>query len=349
MCQSVLHIPKVALRHQRSTWRPSLCIQEAHRGFAASCPQQAEKGSRRRQQAVATQMTKRSAPAHPKSAAKKEMMNMTADKIPDDVGVLPNTIVMPPFSKHPSIFREPGLFTRLHWDHIKNIIQNNVALLAYKFFFWRGVTAAKPLRPKIQRLTIVRHAKDLHKKLYAAFAAGNETALKDLCCKGLRSEYSMRIARRKPGETVHWKLVRYVNSLISPRVVSHKCGGMGASLGDLPIGIQQAVVKMKSIQMMKTIAAPAGRAKQPPSTAVKEGSAEEVDWTGAKEKAVVEYMVLQRRLLKGVYEDWKVWGFAKELDVDEFRKERDEKAQRLRDTQAGKDTQAASGQFEKEL
>jgi protein MBA1 len=152
--------------------------------------------------------------------------------------------------------------------------------------------------------------------LYTALARGDEDTLKDIACVSILAEYRIQIARRKPGETVHWKLVKYVG--LPPRIVSHKCGQMGMDFGGLPLGIQQVVVKMQSIQQMKTVISGRKVDRLGRTTAKEEAVKEEeedIDWSGAKEKTVTEYIVIQRRLLKGVMEDWRVWGFAKEFDV----------------------------------
>jgi len=62
----------------------------------------------------------------------------------------------------------------------------------------------------------------------------------------------------------------------------------------------------------------AAEKKDPVDTEVK---AKE-DWKKVVEKDVVEYVVMQRLMRKGVEQEWKVWGFAEESTMERVEEEK---------------------------
>ena len=120
---------------------------------------------------------------------------------------------------------------------------------------------------------------------------GDTPTLKKICSEGLFTSFCSRIASRAPGEHLRWILHKHTRQ---PRVVSHRAVilpvGKGAAL-------RQAVVRVQSRQSLKRTK-PYG---------------EIVDGTGA-EKDLMEYVVVQRRMMKEKEEPWMVWGTVEESD-----------------------------------
>jgi protein MBA1 len=179
----------------------------------------------------------------------------------------------------------------------------------------------KPDRPKakpvIESGTIVPKAKELHKELYTAFAQGDVKKLEDLAGETLFETYKARLAKRKPHERVSWELVKYKGWT---RKVSHITMPYPISMGGLPVGLQQAIVKIQSVQRIRTGTVPElvqVRGAKPVVTRMV--TDEEVVWGEPKEKTVTEYVVVQRQLVRGVQEPWHIWGFAKEFDLKELK------------------------------
>jgi len=124
---------------------------------------------------------------------------------------------------------------------------------------------------------------------------------------------------------MNWKLL----SFNSVRIVSHRAQPLGEDQPDT--AYRQVVVRLASTQEL-TLSSSGNAAAWDPS-ASKSSSPKGLRWIPeeakkAKEKQikaqkgdfvdngtrkeVVEYLVLQKRVIRGVEEGWKVWGFAQE-------------------------------------
>jgi hypothetical protein len=132
--------------------------------------------------------------------------------------------------------------------------------------------------------------------------------------------YQARLGQRNASQRVSWELVGYKGWA---RVVSHVVAPYSVSVGGLPVGIQQATVRLRSTQRMRTGTVPHPKLKRGTTGDGKMG--EDVVWGEPKEKTVTEYIVIQRQLVKGIQENWHVWGFAKEFDYNELKDPKPEK------------------------
>lgn len=216
---------------------------------------------------------------------------------------------MPTGANLPSLFTETKFRLQLEWKRTKRRIQDRLAAIVYKWQIYSSMRKAdRPEMPKLNIYTIKPAALKLHKQMYTAYANGDTNVLQDICTEGLRGIYISKIEKRNQNsETMKWELVSYEGRT---RLCSMKAGGSPIAFKNIPVGLQQAVVKIKSLQRLTTgtkIGAKVNRAKGEDK--------EHIVWKEPKEKVVTEYFVIQRRLLEGIYEPWKAWGFAKELDV----------------------------------
>jgi hypothetical protein len=118
-----------------------------------------------------------------------------------------------------------------------------------------------------------------------------------MCLSSLRKSFKDRIAARPPGIKPSWEL--RPKSDVAVSVVSNR-----ALLLSLPgydnTGVHQIVFRMRSTQSL-TYTAP--KASKSP-------------YFSSKDREVLEYFVVQRQILRGVYKEWKVWGFVNEWDME---------------------------------
>ncbi|KZM23272.1 uncharacterized protein EKO05_0004453 [Ascochyta rabiei] len=243
-----------------------------------------------------------------------------AEEISEDIGLLQNTIIRAPFSRLPrptswefySYFwtllkaRFTALYTR---SHFKRCVHKT------------GITSYLPVDFMKQK-ELKNKAKKMYKRYYDLLAAGDAKSLRKLCLPPLAGALRSQIAARGPVK-MSWNLVKYK----SARIVSHRCSPLG---GDHPdTSYRQYVVRLESEQQLSMT--PLGSARDVSKTraprwtpdqarktkevaSVGAGDAEQkLEFTdNGKVQTVVEYLVMQTRVMEGKEEDWKVWGFASE-------------------------------------
>ncbi|KNG47427.1 mitochondrial carrier protein rim2 [Stemphylium lycopersici] len=174
------------------------------------------------------------------------------------------------------------------------------------------------------------HSTDTH------FNRGNMAPLKQICLPPIVKKLEQRIAARGRVK-MQWRLH---GPFKSSRVVSHRAAPLGEEQPDT--AYRQVVVRLVSEQSLQTtsgsssLSAPSRRPatrrlpwmpdaarqqaeklrqreKKLEDEAGAVAMAEEAEAAqNAVPKTVVEYLVLQKRVVRGKEEDWKVWGFAEE-------------------------------------
>lgn len=166
---------------------------------------------------------------------------------------------------------------------------------------------------------------------------GTVDRLKDVCLPPLVKKLESRIAARGDLQMV-WRL----HGDISTRIVSHRASPLGEGHPDT--AYRQLVIRCKSVQSLtrsytSTQATSSSTASRRPSKSLAwmpdtareqmqrerervrkekaEGGMVQIRDKGVfvdngVKKTVVEYLVLQKRVIRGQEEDWKIWGFAQE-------------------------------------
>jgi len=120
----------------------------------------------------------------------------------------------------------------------------------------------------------------------------DQQTLTKICTDGLYTSFMGRISRRPRGERLKWTLHDYRGW---PRVVSHRA----VQLREIPqTGIRQVVVRIKSRQTLEKLDARGGA----------------IAGDQSKPKDLEEYVVIQRRMLRGHEGDWMIWGTTQESD-----------------------------------
>jgi protein MBA1 len=143
------------------------------------------------------------------------------------------------------------------------------------------------------------------------------------CLPPLQENFKTRIAARTR-LTMNWKLL----SKPTARVVSHRASLFGEEQPDT--AYRQAVIRIQSSQALSLKGAPArtfnasklssmegvkwlpAEARTESKNETQEGNQTLKDVGRGTRKEVVEYLVLQKRVIRGKEEDWKVWGFTQE-------------------------------------
>ena len=127
--------------------------------------------------------------------------------------------------------------------------------------------------------------------------------LKGICLEGIQASLRSKIDYRPLGERVHWTLHRYIGR---PRIVSTRIARLPLDVS----AIYQVVVKIKSMQSLEKIRKGTG--------AQKDVVLEE---TKGEPKKVTEYVVLQKRMIKGKEDLWKIWGMTEETKPEDVMQE----------------------------
>lgn len=202
------------------------------------------------------------------------------------MGLLPGTFVMPSGLIKPSLLRTPNLRMRLEWYRLKKKWRALQGCITYKFLL-----KSRPW-PKLRRGTIAPEAKRLYETMYTAFADGDMATLESICHEGLLASFGTRINVRPPKESLQWTLHKYIgfSRIVSTNIVS---------LGIEESALYQVVVKIRSMQSLE----------RTPTNGVAS------DTTEAKK--MVEYVVLQRMMLRGKEGRWKIWGTIEESKVED--------------------------------
>ncbi|PLB52357.1 hypothetical protein P170DRAFT_453761 [Aspergillus steynii IBT 23096] len=226
--------------------------------------------------------------------------------LPQDIGLLPGTVVRPLWRDMPSIFTQPSERLRMEWLWMKTSFQNFLGLLAYTKWLNKGL----PLRLKERRQV----ARDLHQQMYSAFADGNTMKLRKICCTGLANNLSSRINDRPKDEKVTWALEKYNRTpgtfLTGLRVVSDRA----TQIPELPnSGVRQVIVRITSRQSTGKVKVQPKNKRLGPSvpteTPVEPPAA-------PKQQDCTEYVVVQKLRWTGEEEPWRIWGHTTPMTVD---------------------------------
>jgi mitochondrial protein MBA1 len=148
--------------------------------------------------------------------------------------------------------------------------------------------SARP-KYKIQRKTIIPSAVALHLRMSEAMAAGDKTALQEVCVYNLGQRLIRTLDRRNPAERVSWEVIEYNQPFWYPRIMSHKIAQFSPELA-----IQQAVVAISSTQKL---------ARHDKKTG-------DVVPKSSKVQMLTEYVVISRQVPTGTWAPgpWKLFG-----------------------------------------
>ncbi|WPH00862.1 Hypothetical protein R9X50_00369300 [Acrodontium crateriforme] len=280
------------------------------RGFSVSAP-------------CAAAMPKMKRAAAPSMAVqtKQQRERMARDGgLPDEMGLLNNTLVMPSGKKRPGLFSKER--RELEKSRLKLRFQEAITALQYKLgghgFWSKEAWSWSTPRPQLRILQIPGIAKTLHEEMYRNFAAGDLSPVEKKLCKGLLHSLRARISIRPPGVFLKWKVDRYLET---PKLVSYKAIRMPKAKGmpDGPgSGLVQAVVRIRSMQSLQhwkresVKSRGAGASIREVRVDIRGRELSENTESEDTAKEAVEYVVIQKMMRNGVESDWMVWGMTEE-------------------------------------
>ncbi|KAF2034411.1 hypothetical protein EK21DRAFT_56584 [Setomelanomma holmii] len=248
----------------------------------------------------------------------------------EDIGLLQDTIIRARFSKIPA----PWSLT--FWGYYWKLLKSKATALysrgAYnRCLFKRGFWSYMPVE-RFDGTKIKDIAKKHYEQIYSNFAKGNVKDATRFALPPLARNLKNRIEARGSLQ-MDWKLQK-----CSARIVSHRASLMGDDLPDT--AFRQAVIRLDTTQVLTMTPGKDGASKSKSSKpswtpyASKSSSPKGLRWKpenvkvqaqkdgpettsidfvdNGVPKKVVEYLVMQRRVVKGKEEDWKIWGFAQE-------------------------------------
>ncbi|CAE7205456.1 hypothetical protein CFE70_008629 [Pyrenophora teres f. teres 0-1] len=326
------------LRHQSQSRPHNLSLRQPTISTARAFSSTPSRPAKRRQLGTDKAQTKAAAASNIGAAPAVSMDKAESSLVDteEDIGLLQNTIIRAPFRE---LWKE-GLsaWPAYFWQLIKG---KGTAL--YSRFLYRtcvqksGWSYYTPIDP-FEHTQFKYIAKKHYEQLYTNFAAGNIENLKKTCLAPYFVELKHRIAARG-NLHMNWQ----IHGDISSRIVSHRAAPVGESRPDT--AYRQLVIRLKSTQSVtrSLVGSQAAPSSTGPRHATKKLAwmpdaareqmqrerKEQAESGGARHvrqlekravfvdngvpKTVVEYLVLQKRVIEGEEEqDWKVWGFAQE-------------------------------------
>ncbi|KAL2009180.1 hypothetical protein VTN00DRAFT_7374 [Thermoascus crustaceus] len=253
-------------------------------------------------------------PAQP--SAKVRIRTSLWSSLPQDIGLLPGTFIRPLWRDMPSLFEQPRQRLHMEWLWLKTGFQNFLGILAYSKWLNKGL----PLRLRERR----KAARELHQRMYTAFAAGDVNTIRKICCTGLSNSLSARIANRPSDERITWTLEKYNRTpatyFTGIRVVSDRV----TQIPERPdSGVRQVVVRITSRQSTSTMSLPAKRGVQesagsPSLRSETKSTSASQEPVAVKQQDCTEYIVFQKFRWMGEEEDWRIWGHTNPTTVEDL-------------------------------
>ncbi|KAL2866021.1 uncharacterized protein BJX67DRAFT_152350 [Aspergillus lucknowensis] len=292
MSPQILKRPLLSAARGRTTITPSYTSL-----FCSQCRQFSVSSQRTALQRGLPQTLSVRQPAQP--SMKSRGMNLSRAELPQDIGLLPGTFIRPLWRDLPSIFQQPNERLRFEWLWLKSGFQNFASLVAYSKIQIKGL----PLRLRERRQV----ARELHKRMYSAFANGDAATLRKICCSGLANNLIGRIAARNRGEKVTWSLDKYIRSpstfLTGIRVVSDRA----TVIPELPdSGVRQVVLRITSRQSTGKTQQQTPAGKRPAESPL------------PRQQDCTEYIVIQKLRWMGEEEAWRIWGHATPTTLEDL-------------------------------
>ncbi|KAF2691507.1 hypothetical protein K458DRAFT_1554 [Lentithecium fluviatile CBS 122367] len=233
--------------------------------------------------------------------------------LPDDIGILPGTFIHKPLlsqwtsplrrsepSEDDPWYKKNKVFARLNYEghFLVSIVKQWIMLTRFRFDL--GLLRCPPLYwNPLNRGLVKNIARERYAHLYQSFAEGDSKAISEMCLSSVAKKFNDRITARPRGLKAEWShnADSIKTSMISNRATMLSFPGYDTT------GVHQIVLRMQSNQSLAYNNAASTQGQDALTYISKEGT-------------VVEYLVLQRLMIRGVFKEWKVWGFAREWDLE---------------------------------
>ncbi|CAI6335823.1 unnamed protein product [Periconia digitata] len=267
-------------RIPRTIYRKCIVPRPSARPFSTTLP--TARG--RRSDHIGTQEFCKNVRGTPMHAQRQEQLG-NEKTLQQDIGIIPGSFIRAPMSKLISSYPLTKITSwktiiLYHWRFLQATVKAAVANVR---LWWQIRPPTMHVLPwKQKEAKNLALAKYTH--LYQSFARGDSKAISDMCLDAVAARFQERIAARPRGRVMQWKV-----SNPSVRIVSNR-SQLVSETGSDTLGFQQIVFRIKSAQSL-----------------LRPGEQKTV-----QNKGVIEYMVLQRVLSRGQFNDWTVWGFTNE-------------------------------------
>lgn len=230
-----------------------------------------------------------------------QLRKMKASEIPSDMGLLPETLLMPTLRYRPSLFSSQfKKRLRLEWA---SFTQPFADLARFFYLTWwtakkNPIDGKKPKTPLLLRDRYVI-AQDLHRRLYTAIANDDSETIEKIACTGLKRQLQIRFDQRKaqklPKEDLKIEYTGF-NSPKMPWLIHALIPGpfkgvqiVADRYAALPVGedasLRQIFARIRSVQTL-----------------------DKNDGRGPRRVPKTEIVVFQQMKIDGVEDDWMIWG-----------------------------------------
>ncbi|KAL5358215.1 hypothetical protein BJX96DRAFT_37325 [Aspergillus floccosus] len=249
-------------------------------------------------------------PLKPSTATKGSMMSRS--ELPTDLGLLPGTFIRPLWRDLPSIFTHPKERLQLEWLWLKSGFQSFASIIVYSKITFKGL----PLRFRERRQV----ARELHQRMYSAFAAGDVPTIRKICCTGFANDLTSRITARAKDEAVTWTLDKYNRTpatlLTGVRILADRA----TQIPEIPdSGVRQVVVRITSRQSTQKMRVVTKASTTGSGPAARKSLIKELEPVApAKQQDCTEYLVFQKLRWFGQEEDWRIWGHTQPTTVEDL-------------------------------
>ncbi|KAF2703947.1 hypothetical protein K504DRAFT_463019 [Pleomassaria siparia CBS 279.74] len=319
---------KLPIRIIRPLHRQCLFQRAPVRQFSISIALQAKKATRKPQ-------------ISPSPQAEMDAAYRSDENIPDDLGLISGTFIRPPIWKLP--IRNLKQWSQFEWNYVKSKVKG-----WYSLYVYRNICGTPKLDINIlsDRRQLRVEAGIKYRNMYTFFADKNKKALSEICLSGVGTALNERLRSRPDNVKLHWKITKGDDVL--PTIVSNRAQELNLP-GYPQSAIRQLVFRVQRTHRLETkksaapptpvaqvqdlpkkkkqraiVWTPDGREPPEEVTNVAEG---ESTSTSRVEEQVTEYLVLQKRVLRGREDKhWRIWGFTSETTLDSIK--RDERWQK---------------------
>ncbi|KAK4937013.1 hypothetical protein LTR10_022262 [Elasticomyces elasticus] len=235
-----------------------------------------------------------------------------AASMPDDLGRMPNALVISSATKLPS-WLPPNFIRRakIQWLRLKTAAQDCFSIIYLQW--WdapKDPVTGKRMSKPLEFSNRTEIAKALHRTFNTALAEGDTATIEKIACTGLVNSAKSRIQRRKRMRVrEEWGLRKYMG-INYPRFLqkwplSALLPGAGVKviqdrLAPLPFpnsSFRQCTVRIDSVQLAKT-----------------------ASMSGNEFFNVTEYVVIQKLTLHGKEQQWKLWGTVEPSTMEDIDK-----------------------------
>lgn len=246
-------------------------------------------------------------------------------------GLMEGIFIPPTGTELPSLFKISTLRDRLKVEY-QRLIKNAIKNLQSRFMAYWYVTPSL----KLEKHKTPGIAKELYEEIYTALAAGDLRPVEKKLNPGFMKSLQSRINQRPQGETLQWKLHKYLEK---PKCVAFQFGVPSIHGPNTQrMGIMQAVIRIRSQQSLFHVNRMRIRDPDNPKQFVvadvlvdRQGKAIPEEELPAEEerskKELIEYFVLERMLVKGEVGKWQAWGMTQETTLEDLKRK---EAQRQR-------------------